>query len=181
MDGISVSWLAVKWDLGCGLVFAVVAAVVFVLFLRFLIEDIREEKQKAAKDKNRIANLQQTGAENAEARIKKIEKKMQRRRKGLGLKSTAAFTVITALLTAAILAMWVAPAALDLYHKDAVVYKGGFEVAVYNNKRDVVRLDNGVTVYGSPDGVTNDGKYTGTVIYAKRSKCVVGGWGAGAD
>ena len=159
-----------------GLVFAVAifGLVVFFTFGKSPTDNKRQQKQTDA----RIRNLQKKAANNPQAEkelalclCKKQQEAREKRKK------SALFSCILLCMLALTVFGFFAqfsPVLQDRQYKDYVVYNGGFE------------LRNGVNKYAAwiilPDGtdlnyrrfVCDDGSYAGTIVYAPRSKLVLG-------
>lgn len=109
----------------------------------------------------------------AARRLEKRERKQQARRKRnrRSILYDALIGLLSGGLCLALLLLTVIPGWTDYCRKDYVVYTG--EIRVYNAvKRSRILLPDGTTVWGRGDFDADD--TYGTLVYAKRSKILVG-------
>lgn len=127
------------------------------------------------KDKERMEKLKAKALtdENAAKALAKLERKHKRRRERnrTNLIYETVLFVLVACVAVFLLAYCVIPGITDYVCKDYVVYTGSFEV--YGMRRVRIKLEDG-TVLSGRAGFANGEAY-GTVVYAKRTKIVLGG------
>ncbi|MBQ3003043.1 MAG: hypothetical protein IJD82_04870 [Clostridia bacterium] len=128
------------------------------------------------KDKERIERLKAKAPDDETAAkvLAKLERKRKRRRERnrASLVYEIVLFVLVACVAVASLVLFVIPGITDYVCKDYVVYTGSFEVRGTMRRSRIV-LEDGTTLSG--DAGFENGKAYGTVVYAKRTKLVLGG------
>ena len=130
---------------------------------------------KNKKDRQHVRNLKRRAKNDdvAKKQLEKIKRKNKRRR--YGHKGRVVVEIVCWMLFiafAAVLLLWcVIPGWMDFIKKDYVVYTGGIKV-VGSLRQSHVELEDGTVVWGR--GVLNADDTHGTVVFAKRSKMLLG-------
>lgn len=156
----------------------ILSGILLLAFLAMLIFWIlfscRMAPGKNQKDSARIRKLRAL-AETDGAACKELEKRLrkvgrERKHRLLSGLKDGLISGLLAVVTLACLALYTVPVWQDYFVKDYAVYTGTYTVT-HQHKAYWIELEDGTTLQS---GGAPEGEYTGTVIYARRSKIVVG-------
>ena len=147
----------------------------------FVVREIQSAKQKKEIEKQRVDKTRQkAGTDTKAAAIAaRMERKSERRQKREKKQGRARFFGYAFLFTLAIAVIVIEicgvmiPTWTDYAMKDYVIYTGKIEVTAYTSGRRHITLEDGTVVFGVGDFHSED--TYGTVVYAKRSKRLLGG------
>lgn len=150
--------------------FIFIAMIVISIFAYFVFRD-----KQYKKNVERIKALKEKAVNDpiAEKRLRKMERK-HKHLKNYRLKKILSLALIV-LLTLLCLFVAIIPGWTDYIKKDYIVYGNGLpnEYVVHSDlRKSTVILQDGTVLYGSSN--FDDGTYHGKIVYAKRSKFIVG-------
>ena len=168
-NGIEITeiWLVVEYSILTILLLAVYVAVVFWLCL--ILSDVNTKNIKRMKSLKEKALTDEI----AQKRLEKLERKKARKKKQI--RQGRATNIIICILLFGVLVIGTGYTALgwiDYVKKDYVIYIGEFEVS-HEGQGYFTDLADGTVLYGT--GGFDYGNNYGTIVYAKRSKIVLGG------
>lgn len=164
-----------------GVILVILSAVCAGILSFFVVREIQGVKQKKEIEKQRADKIRQkAGTDTKAAAIAaRMERKSERRQQREKKQSRARFFGYAFLITLAIAVIVIEicgviiPTWTDYAMKDYVIYTGKIEVTAYTSGRRYITLEDGTVVFGVGDFHSEDTH--GTVVYAKRSKRLLGG------
>ena len=158
-------------------IFTVVFFVLVLVVAYMLISEFVESPVNRKKEQNRMKKLQER-AESDPAAKKELARrirKQQNRKKNLwsSIGAYIFLLVFTLLGLIGCIGFYFLPNYQDYTKKDYAVYTGTFEMQYGNKGADWIVLPDG-TMLEENGSIFEEGTYTGTVVYGKRAKVVVG-------
>ena len=169
-NGISIS----EYRLPVVYIIYILLAVALIIAASFLLYQILSDRDKKAIQRIKKLRTKAETDEQAAKQLAKMERKIKRRRKknrGNFIYYMFLFAMVIGVELFVIIGC-IAPLVTDHIVKDYVVYTG--EIKVCDNfKRPYIELENGTIVRGGT--ILSEEDTYGTVVYAKRSKIVLGG------